>query len=277
MKNKVIKLINQSDLESKKLIKSLLLPGIGFKLTERKTHLSGIGGYPPIPDSQWPVFNGEPLTFLGQISLKEIASLNDLLPRSGMLCFFIYTGDKERFPGRKGEFKVLYVEEKDILTSASGRVASDDQFDPVKEYGVSFFDHYTFPSYQDGIVEKNDLSDDDLDIISDIEWEVRHSLGITDHDTIHQVLGHPHALQGTVRLHWAAAYCGIDIEDTLTEEELERTSREEDHFILLLQLDFGDPAIEIDAFGDSVAYFGIHKDDLMNLNFENVILVMQNT
>lgn len=52
---------------------------------------------------------------------------------------------------------------------------------------------------------------------------------------------------------------------------------EEDNFILLLQLNFGDSRIGIDYFGESVAYFGIHKIDLEKLNFDNAILVMQNT
>ena len=98
-----------------------------------------------------------------------------------------------------------------------------------------------------------------------------------NYDVGHQVLGHPHAIQGAVRYCWAIKYLGLENIDILTNEQIRLIKQEEDKFILLLQLDFSDQKITIDYFGDSIAYFGIHQKDLKSKNFENVILVMQNT
>lgn len=98
-----------------------------------------------------------------------------------------------------------------------------------------------------------------------------------NYDTEHQVLGHPRALQGTVRFWWAAKYLGFEEKNVFSEYEIQLINNEEENFLLLLQLNFGDMNIEVDSFGDSVAYFGIHRKDLQNKNFDNVVLVMQNT
>ncbi|MFA6275100.1 MAG: YwqG family protein [Pedobacter sp.] len=274
LKEEIIKLIDTQNSINKDKIKSLLLPSLKFKLDDSvlaKFSSSKIGGYPPIFEEGYPSYNGIPLTFLGQISLDQISStINSLLPKSGLLYFFLLINHvNNRYPDRKNEYKVLYKKnaEKENI---------DKKFPKILEFPISFFEHYTFPSYQENVIVENKLTDEDLNFIEDIESEIQY-IESENFDVGHQVLGHPKAIQGTLRFWWAAKYLGFENIDTLTNEEIKKIKQIEDKFILLLQLDFSDPKIIIDDFGSSIAYFGIHKKDLENEDFDNVILVMQNT
>lgn len=274
LKNKFIELIETLEVKEKVKIKSLLLPAIGFNIDAKNSNLnsSKIGGYPSITNENWPLYNEKPLVFLGQINLDEINKINYLLNFKGTLFFFICIDDiGYRYPTKKGEFKVLYTEDNIETT------VNKDLF-TIKKHSLSFFEYLTFPSYQDYIIEKNNISNDDLEVIEDIENEMRY---LIDENLIldinHQTLGYPKSVQESVRYCWSKEYLGFDEESNLSEEDFKRVRQEEDNFILLLQLNFGDSKIEIDIFGDSIAYFGIHKQDLKNKNFNNVKLVMQNT
>jgi uncharacterized protein YwqG len=271
-KDEIFNLIDTSGVKNRDVIKSLLLPSIGLKLNSKhaKIETSKIGGYPSISGENWPSFNKKSLLFLGQISLAQISHMNNILPRKGILCFFLFTDDiGSRYPDKKGEFKIIYKE--NIHQELSIKSISS-----IKEYSISFFEYYTFPSYQEYIIKKNKISENDLSYIEEFENEVLSSVD-ESYDIPHQLLGHPKAIQGTVRFWWAAKYLGFDEKTSFSPEEMRLIKMEEGKFILLLQLNFGDSKIEIDYFGDSVAYFGIHKIDLQNKNFDNALLVMQNT
>lgn len=274
LNNYIIELIDELITVNKETVKSLLLPGLCFKIDELplKTDSSKIGGYPPILRKDWPIFNDNPLLFIGQVSLADISYMHDILPESGFLCFFISTNDIEnRWPDKKGEFKVIYVDDVPEPDSPG--------FKTIKEHGISFFEVFTLPSYQEHMITTNNLTDDDLQAMEEIEFEVQSRLDIEynlDSYEDHQVLGHPGAIQGTVRFWWAMKYLGFK-DDELSEDKIDLARKEEDKFIMLLQLNFGDSKIDVDSFGDAVAYFGIHQKDLQNKNFDNVVLVMQNT
>jgi uncharacterized protein YwqG len=52
---------------------------------------SKLGGQPDLPpDTEWPEHNGQPLGFLAQFNLAEVApyDVESLLPRTGLLSFF---------------------------------------------------------------------------------------------------------------------------------------------------------------------------------------------
>ena len=274
LKNKFLELIETFEIKDKVKIKSLLLPAIGFNIASKhaNSNSSKIGGYPPISNEIWPMYNGKPLVFLGQINLNEINKMNNLLNVKGSLLFFICIDDLGyRYPTKRDEFKILYIEDN-IET------VINKEFFTIKEHSLSFFEYFTFPSYQDYIIEKNNISDDDLEVIEDIENEIRYLIDENlTLDINHQTLGYPKAVQDSVLYSWSKEYLGLDEENNLSEEDFKRVREEEDNFILLLQLNFGDSKIEIDIFGDSIAYFGIHKEDLKNKNFNNVKLVIQNT
>lgn len=274
LKNKFIELIDTLDIKEKVKVKSLLLQAIGFNIDSKhsKSNSSKIGGYPSITNENWPLCNERPLLFLAQINLDEINKMNNLLNLKGTLLFFICTDNVGyRYPTKKDEFKVLYIED-------SNEAIANKNFSAIKEYSISFFEYFTFPSYQEFCVEKNNISDEDLEVVEDIENEMRYLIDENlTLDINHQALGHPKAVQGSVKFWWSKQYLGFDEESNLSKEDFKKVRQEEDNFILLLQLNFGDSKIEIDIFGDSVAYYGIHKQDLKNKNFNNVKLVMQNT
>lgn len=275
LKNKVIDLINESEIKDKEKIKSFLLPSVGIKIKSSyssKAKTSKIGGYPLISSENWPLYNGVPLLFLGQINLDYINKINNFLNLKGTLFFFIYTGDVGyRYPTKKDEFKVLYFEDNFELIQKYA-------LSTIKEYSMSFFEFYTFPYYQENIIIKNQIKEDDLELIDEIENKIKYLLNENlDIDIEHQLFGHPKAIQGSVRFWWSKQYLGFEENEELSDEDLKLINQEEDNFILLLQLNFGDAKIEIDNFGDSVLYFGIHKQDLKNRNFDNVKLVIQNT
>ncbi len=84
-------------------------------------------------------------------------------------------------------------------------------------------------------------------------------------------------MRKTAATHWALNYLGFPLKSDYSEFELNKIKQEEENLILLLQLNLSDPKIEFEVFGDSVLYFGIHKTDFENENFENIILEVQNT
>lgn len=273
-KDQIIKRIkNQKNINEDK-IQSLLQLGLIFNLentTEVIVHRgSKIGGLPPVLEQPYPSIGEEPLTFLAELSLPQICHLNNILPKRGQLYFFILTSDiGYRYPEGKTEFRVIYEK--------GGHLENEEmKVQTVPEHIIKFFEQYTFPSFQENIIIKNNLTHEESYFIEELEFELQLSTESVI-DIGHQVLGHPKAIQGTVRFWWAAKYLGIKNIDAISQKEAQRIKNEEDKFFLLLQLDFSDEKIGIERFGGSVAYFGIHENDLRDCNFDNAILVMQNT
>lgn len=76
---------------------------------------SRAGGDPDLPaDMEWPTVNGQPMVFVAQLNLAEVAATDPqgLLPDSGMLYFFF--GNDE--PSTHMPHKVIYVENPVDLT-----------------------------------------------------------------------------------------------------------------------------------------------------------------
>ncbi len=272
LKKLVTDLINKNYTYNKERLTSILLPTVGFKLSKNKPDFtsSRIGGYPPILEENFPTLNKNPLTFLGQICLPEIKDYNDILPKVGYIFFYIYSGNLGyRYPDKKGEFKVIF---KESMRDFNQTEIEIDKILTIKECEISFFEYYTFPSSQGNLY----ITDEEFEIIDDIESETIFKFN-QSFETEHQLLGHPRAMQGTVKFWWAVKYLEIDQKDFYTDDEVKIINDEGDKFVLLLQLNFGDSCMEFDYFGDAIAYFGIHKSDLEKRKFENTILVMQNT
>lgn len=263
MKGSVLNHIENLEISDK--LKNLVLPCIIFDLSLDSKSLSGIGGIPLIPDSIFPFYNNEKLRFLANINLQDVVISNNFIPNRGYLLFFIYTGNiGYRYPVKRNEFKVVYINNE--IVNFSDNIS--------KHYNLNFYEFVSFPSFQDCVIESNGINSDELLTLMSIQSKIK-----KEYDINHQIFGHPTAIQGTVRFWWALDYFGYNPEDvdSLPSEEINKLKKEEDNFILLLQLNFSDSRIGIDYFGESVAYFGIHKNDLDTLNFDNAVLVMQNT
>lgn len=71
-------------------------PGLHLEHTDQP-RFSWIGGRPTVtPGFEWPTWQGQPLTFLAQIDLEEVAAgmKQPWLPKQGQLYFFFYEGEE---------------------------------------------------------------------------------------------------------------------------------------------------------------------------------------
>jgi hypothetical protein len=108
-------------------LKSVLRPVIRMKLrpmerTEGKLPigLSRFGGVPDVPrDFVWPMMGNQPLEFLAQFNLSEVAPFDSegLLPATGMLSFFVVEEDREADldRGRPDASRVFYLESGELV------------------------------------------------------------------------------------------------------------------------------------------------------------------
>jgi uncharacterized protein YwqG len=137
---------------NKEVIKSLILPSIGFKIESKEIDfsLSSIGGQSFIDDFQIPFLGEKPLILIAKITLNQISEMNNVLPKEGILYFFICTDNLGyRFPDKKDEFKVVYLE-----NFSEGNNNPPKKNNTIERYPISFFEYCTFPSYQEAIIKK---------------------------------------------------------------------------------------------------------------------------
>ena len=147
----------------------------------------------------------------------------------------------------------------------------------LSERNLKFFQHYTFPSYQDHEMEVLSHKGIELDdFIDENEFEIRELLLGNVDTPCHQILGQPLALQGTVKYWWAAEHSKFAA--PYSEKQKTELCEMEKKFHLLLQIDLENENLDIQNYlGDGMAYFGIHQDDLEIQDFSKALLVIQNT
>jgi uncharacterized protein YwqG len=238
---------------------------------------SKFGGIPDVPKNfEYPLSDNKPLTFLGQILLNDLTHFKNisLIPTDGILYFFIDTNIVNRYPNRKNEFKVIFSSKsnKDDLMPYE----NNKDVRVINESFLNFFEDYSFPAYQDyemlQLKKKGIDLDEKIDEIIELKSE---SLGYIS-NVGHQAFGNPKALQGTVKFHWSMSK--LEYNFPLSEEQQTQVNQSEKEYELLLQVDFSDENLNCsELYGDSVAYFGITREDLKNKNFDAVELCFQNT
>lgn len=248
--------------------------------------MSKIAGTPDLPtNTEWPKFKDEPMVFLAQLNLSEIAhyTVEDHLPKSGILYFFAYYdkpvnkfGANFNFIQPKERYKVLFFNDDNTQlenTSFPEIMYPDYKF---KQISINFEFFFQIPNdiYYYSEFDEN-LSYHDNECIVKFHNSLLNDLEKT------QMLGVPLPLQGSVADSWALAYITKgepdgDFEEEEEEEEVEDFDYEDEEelaeeFINL----FSTPIFS--TIGDAVGYFGIRKKDLMNANFDESIFVMQGT
>lgn len=279
MNTQLLDIIKSTFNKDSKAVLKVIKPTIGIRPSKNSVGdkvASKFGGVPDVPNNfDWPNHSGKPLTFLCQIVLEEITAFEPsyLLPKTGILYFFVCTEIKDGFPEQAGEFKVIYehVEKESLHKSRLGMELT------LTEQAISFYQHYTFPSYQEYQMEK--LSEEGIELeefLDEYQFEIREML-MGDVDTPnHQILGHPLALQGTVKYWWALAYSKLS--EPLSEKQEMKLLKMGEEFLLLLQFDLENEDLGLQEFlGDGMAYFGIHQNDLEIQDFSKALLVIQNT
>ncbi|WP_186438499.1 YwqG family protein [Cohnella terricola] len=236
------------------LFKPLIEPGIVLTPVPTEEHnieigKSKIGGSPDLPASfSWPHWRDIPMSFLAQINLSELPmeSFNEKYPREGIIYFFyvydsdIWYEDPEFDVDQYKNGKVLYYP----TTSQLQRVTAPKELREVqvfKNCSIKFNVELTIPD-SDYLQENRIILDNES---LEMYWSKfspafldKHSLGIG-----FRFLGYIDPLQ----------FGGYLSSETL-----------------LFQADSNsDIGMEWDSSG--LLYFFIDKEDLINLDFENVM------
>ena len=243
---------------------------------------SKIGGKPYLPkDFIWPYYQGLPLSFLAQINLEEVSSLDKdkLLPDKGILYFF-YELETEEWgykPQSKGCAKVFYYE--DISNFSLIDFPKDiKDYCKVPEFKVAFKSNISLPSYENFYLflkEHDTFKEQDISFSDFIP--LYDELFIPDNNYT-KLLGYPEVIQNPMEEECEAVIRGFDmggVESYPKKYQKEIRSASKD-WILLFQMDTVETSDYELMFGDSGhIYFWIKKEDLKNKNFDNIWLILQ--
>ena len=246
------------------------------------------GGRPALPVGfEWPRFeaanyDGEtanrPLSFLCQINLAEIASLDrdGLLPKKGLLSFF-YEMESSCWgfdPADEGCVRVFYFEDTDALTPASLPEDLSEEY-AVKEFDLSCKAKDSYPSYEE--LDRHadtDVDWDDYDeALEDMDYEL-------DSER-HKLLGYANLVQGEMLTECERSVRGLYSGDSKSYRETPDDLKEEirraaPDWILLFQMaSIMDGDYEL-MYGDmGNLYFYIRKQDLAEGRFDRVWFAVQ--
>ena len=243
---------------------------------------SKIGGKPYLPkDFIWPYYQGLPLSFLAQINLEEVKSLDkdNLLPSTGMLYFF-YELETEEWgykPQSKGCAKVFYYEDISNFSLIDFPENMEDDY-KIPEFKVNFKSNISLPSYEDFYLflkEHDTFKEQDISFSDFIP--LYDELFIPDNNYT-KLLGYPEVIQNPMEEECEAVTRGFDmggVESYPKKYQKEIRSASKD-WILLFQMDTVETSDYELMFGDSGhIYFWIKKEDLKNKNFDNIWLILQ--
>ena len=265
----------QSDFEK---VYSLLKPAIKVNqsnIFDNDIGISKFGGTPDLPEGiNWPEFEGKPMIFLAQINFDETKDydVEGILPKSGILYFFIHFNSPEnefgteyQFIFNKNEYKVIYAENQNLRnTKYPENLIADYHFKPSK---MEFERFYTFPDSD--ALEMNTLHPED----ENNSYPFNERYGNFEGE---QVLGYTMPIQGDVTWDWAFSYLNFKTFE-LTDEDKNKIDSLRPEFINLLQFSLENSYTGFERIGISIGYFGITKKDLKNKNFQNVVLIFQDT
>jgi len=265
---------------------ALALPGIGLSpdvVDQAMLPLgcSKMGGQPDLaPGTLWPHWRGAPLAFLAQFNLAEVApyDIEHALPPTGMLSFF-YEAEAQPWgyeASDRGAWQVIYQEVSASALVRYALPAEMPQFSRLAPHALRYSVYMTVPD--------------------DIRWKRIGLVGAEEQRYLelmrqtnpidHQLIGHPHLIQGAMQGECAihsALGAPLVFHNAAERDEIERAAVDE--WRLLLQLD----SIRIEHTPPSggylerewglgfLIYFWIRHDALAARDFSNVWLQLQTT
>lgn len=249
---------------------------------------SKIGGKPYLPkDFIWPYYQGLPLSFLAQINLEEVSSLDKdkLLPDKGILYFFyeLETQEWGYSPQDKGCAKVFYFENNSNFDLIDFPKDMEDYY-KIPEFKINFKSNISLPSYEDffNLVEdKEELEDITENEFYDIYHSAYDELSkkyLVPIEKYIKLLAYPDVIQNSMEEECEAVIRGFDMGGVESypkkyQKEIRNASKD---WILLFQMDTVETSDYELMFGDSGhIYFWIKKEDLKNKNFEDIWLILQ--
>jgi uncharacterized protein YwqG len=259
------------------LIEEFSAPSVAFDLRRDDDGTLGgsrLGGQPDLSlDFQWPMNRDEPLDFLLQVNLRDVAMHDNasLLPADGMLTFF-YDLKEQPWgydPANLKGFRVTYTPPKVPLKTF--QIPRPDC--ALDQHKMHFHADLTIPSMWsrpfDKLNDRAKLSEADSSAYSEYFFSLHRS-------PRHHLLGHSDNIQGDMQLKAQLVTNGLYCGDPSGYNHPRRAVLEPgaDDWMLLLQLDSDDDAGFM--WGDSgMLYYWIRKQDLARRIFDNVWMTMQ--
>jgi uncharacterized protein YwqG len=249
--------------------------------------VSKFGGSPDLSaTANWPMWKGQPLTFIAQLRMSDIARYGPahVLPESGLLLFF-YEPLQTTWgfdPADRGAWRVLYfdgLESQLVSRSMPPFHSEDENIRPdlkFNEFPIEFSNGLCLPTLDS--LEIAALSFTDAELVAYMELletvaEMNHGNAVR-----HRLLGYPDQIQGDMQLECQLVSHGLYCGDPSGYQDPRRAALEDgaEDWQLLLQIDSDDHLGMM--WGDvGRIYYWIRKDDLHARSFENVWFSLQCT
>lgn len=232
---------------------------------------SRLGGNPDLPAStRWPEYRGVPQSFIAQVNLAEVHRYDrqDQLPGAGILSFF-YDAEQSVWgfdPAQNGAWAVLYTEASVDVTRREFPAALPDhsRFRPITLRPKGEITYAPSGSEFDAV----GLSPDEGNAYEDLIEE--------DGGPIHQLLGHPHPIQGDMQIECQLVSHGLYLGDASGYRDPRAADLRSGavDWRLLLQIDSDDDAQMM--WGDSGRiYYWMHKEALRERRWDEARLIRQ--
>ena len=256
---------------------ALIRPAIEIETAPSRGELaplaSKFGGTPDVPPGfEWPHFGDEPLSFVAQLNLGELApfDLEERLPKSGLLSFWMGSSWGADF----GDWRVWYFDE-DHWQKLEAPQSSKPQnlwqrFKARNDRQIQLFSptplqFHTWASHPWGCAE-----------FYDNEQKMSDEQFARDRSGGHQIFGFPENIQNDVRddcaLYWNGFLNSSEAHDMGLSPERDQTTWRD--WQLLLQVGEDDHARMV--WGDAgMIYFLVRRVDLEARRFERCWFVFQ--
>jgi uncharacterized protein YwqG len=249
------------------------------------SHLGGQADLPP--DCPWPAWQGQPLAFLAQINLAELAGFPAAaaLPPGGWLSFF-YCASQEAWGDsleESGAWRVIYTPAEARLElqalASLGSTSNDSAGTDARQaadtpWVISFQEEWCLPPFDAPMINTLQFDEQENDQYSQLLEQLSQP---DEGGSIHRLLGHPDPLQYDMRLHCHLASQGLDVVETLRQCDAAQRQAFETASLdwrLLLQLD-SDAQAGIKWGESGRLYFCIPAEDLAQCRFDRVWMVLQ--
>jgi uncharacterized protein YwqG len=237
-----------------------------FELGESK-----IGGCPHLPpDFVWPKFENNPLAFLAQLNLADVAryDFSKQLPESGMLYFFHEGGiDVWGFdPKDRDGFRVIHYDGdiSKLKITPLPNLKSKHEYLAFKPCRLTFENAKSYP-YGEYLEMLNPTPSGDNKSFFDEGFDDIVEEYSNETSPHHMLFGYPNLIQNEIFLEAQFASNGFDYDDPRAEDLKKGVS----DWTLLFQIDTDENAEMM--WGDcGMIYFVIKKDDLKRRNFDAV-------
>lgn len=238
---------------------------------------SRIGGLPDVPEGfEWPVYQGEPLSFIAQLRLSDLAALvpRGQLPKDGLLSFFF---DSTQMawgfsPQHRDGWKVAFFEGDPSSLKTARPPATLPEAAVFAPCRVEYSREYTIPPFGSADYTQLRLTE----AHGDAYFEMMQQLQESCNPPVNRAFGYPDQIQGDVK--WAAqmASNGIYLGDLSSngDPRVARLERGVRDWVLLLQID-SDSAPGMMWGDEGRLYFTIKERDLKAGKFENVWCELQ--